>query len=573
MNDQPRFDESRSAAIRSMLVSTVADAPRRDHKRHLRIAVISVIAALAAGIGSAGVAVALTGTDLFGAPAPAPAVTETVTAAPPPVQTPKPTAPAPTATPHPLVVTGDPITPHDVLTQPSTTPKWSLTLPGVGDMCEYPSVVDVSDGYALVQTGPTRPPEDSAYDCNLDESRYSLTLIDTSTGTAIWSRDWTWAFDYNAQTTATLLGTSGRVMVRDLYTSSDPAAGPSEVLDVATGATLGDISTPAGLEIDRLDPVPGVSGDVSFVARQLDPAGQPTTNWVVMRSDPRDLGSPLWSVPLQGERVTAAAIENDSSILQVTRTVDSRRSALDVFDVDTGAVMVADTTDRRYFYYDGFTVRGSDMLDGDIFRSVAGIDEAGNEIWNRTLDSGYRIAPVNRIGADPNSSFPLVSDVLLVGPGTQLELIDGRTGATRWKADGSACATTSTTSGTFVSTSSFFATSDGLVVSYDDDTGRCGFDQATGSSVDVSQRVSPWKGARGLQISYQLTGGMGTGGLWSFKGQKPVPVGSAPKGAGTAVDAATGAPLWSIPIAYDEHWDFAGGYLVGFSNGTVFGIG
>ena len=82
MNDQPRFDESRSAAIRSMLVSTVADAPRRDHKRHLRIAVISVIAALAAGIGSAGVAVALTGTDLFGAPAPAPAVTETETAAP-----------------------------------------------------------------------------------------------------------------------------------------------------------------------------------------------------------------------------------------------------------------------------------------------------------------------------------------------------------------------------------------------------------------------------------------------------------------------------------------------------------
>ncbi len=44
-------------------------------------------------------------------------------------------------------------------------------------------------------------------------------------------------------------------------------------------------------------------------------------------------------------------------------------------------------------------------------------------------------------------------------------------------------------------------------------------------------------------------------------------------GTATALDAVTGASLWTIPIYDDERWTFAGGYLVGFSQGKVFGIG
>jgi len=574
-SEMPRFDEARSAAIRSALIEHVEQSPRHDRRRQIRVAVAAVLAALGVGLGGTAVAFALSGGLVFGDVAlPAPSTTAAV-----PVATPSPTATdaPPTPTPHPLVVTDDPIVPHDVLVAPAAAPKWSLQLPGVVDMCAYESVIDVSDGYALIQVGPNLPPEDSAYDCDLDASRLSLTLVDTSTGAPVWSRDWSWEFNYSESTTATVLGTSGRVMLWNQFSDQSPPAqrGPREVLDLATGATLSSITVPDGYSVDRLYAVPGDSGDVSFVARKLDDAGQPTTTWAAMRADPQSLDTPRWSVPVEGDQVSTAPITNSSSIMQVSHyTAGQPADLLDVYDIDSGALMVGGTTDRDYTYFDGFTLRSSGFIDYQLYRTIAGVDDAGNEIWSRTLDSGYAVASVPLISTKSTViQQPSSGLMLLIGPGTQLELIDGATGQSRWTADGSGCMNSLGVTVPAVSTFGWWLSADDVIVQYGDAGSRCGFDHATGASVDVSQRPSAWVGVQGLLAQYTLDGALGTGGLSSSKGQGLPPDPMPQSGVGTAYDAVTGAALWSIPAYYDERWAFAGGYLVGFSQGRVFGIG
>jgi hypothetical protein len=568
MNDRPRFDEQRSAAIRSVLMDVVEQSPRRDRRRQVRIAIAAVLAALGLGLGGTAVAFAVTGVSLFG--------DGDVTAAPPAPSAPATPTPTPTATdapptpaPHPLVVTGEPIAPHDILTQPATTPTWSVQLPGTGDMCDYPQAIDVSDGYALVQEGPTTPPEDSNFDCDLDSSRFSLTLVDTSSGTQVWSRDWSWEYTYGDQTAATLLGTSGRVLVWDAL----GGPGPKEVLDLATGTTLASVDVPEGLELRSLNPVPGDSGDVSFVAQKLDAQGQPTTSWAAMRANPQNLGSPLWSVPFEADQATTAAITNASSMLQVEHRMTGQNDLLDVYDVDTGTLMVGGTTDRRYTYYDGFTIRSSDVIDYLSARTIAGIDDAGNEVWSRTLDSGYAVAPIVQIASRPGAWPQLVSEVLLIGPGAQLELVDGVTGDSRWIADGTGCTEGSGLNAPAVSPFGWQLASDGVIVQYGEAGGVCGFDQASGAGVDVAQRPTTHFDQDGQLAVYRLEGAAGTGGIYSEKGQDLPPSPMPQSGTGTASDAVTGAALWTVPAYYDERWAFAGGYLVGFSQGRVFGIG
>jgi hypothetical protein len=570
MNDRPRFDEARSAAIRAVLIDTVEQSPRRDRHRQVRIAVAAVLAALGLGLGGTAVAFAVTGVSPFGdggvtVAAPPTSTGTTATPSPTPTATDAPPAPSP----HPLLVTGDPIAPHDILTQPAVSPTWSLQLPGVGDMCEYLSAIDVSDGYALIETGPTMPPEDSAYECDLDASRFSLTLVDTSSGAQIWSRDWSWPFSYTDQTAATLLGTSGRVLVWD----PQGGQGPKEVLDLATGATLSSVAAPEGFVVRDLNPVPGDSGDVSFVAQEVDAQGQPTTSWAVMRANPQDLANPLWSVPFEADQAMTPPITNTSSMLQVEHRMAGQADLLDVYDVDTGTLMVGATTDRSYSYYDGFTIRSSDAIDYQHVRTVAGVDDAGNEVWSRTLESGYDVAPVVQVARKPGKFPQFVSEVLLIGPGTQLELVDGATGESRSTVDGAGCSAAAGIGAPAVSSFGWELGIDDVIVQYGDKGGACGFDRATGAAVDVSQRPPLHSGWRGGSVDYRLEGAAGNGGLYTSKGQGLPPSPMPQSGTGTAYDALTGAALWSVPAYYDERWVFAGGYLVGFSQGRVFGIG
>lgn len=564
MNDSPRFDEARSAAIRAALIDVVEQSPRHDRRRQVRVALAAVLAAIGIGLGGTAVAFAVSGDSLFGSapetPIAAAPTSEPTTPSPSPAPTTTPNTPAP----HPLVVTDGVVTPHDVLTAPAATPLWSVPLPGVHDKCEPTQVIDVSDGYALFQTGPTTQPEDSNFDCALDASRFSLTLVDTSTGSALWNREWSWPYHYSDATSARLLGTSGKVLVWDGF----GGPGPKEVLDLATGATTATITTPTGYDLGDVYPVPGDSGDVTFVAQKLDAAGAPTPSWTVERADPQNLAEPRWSVAFDAESATTLPIRNSSSILQVARQPSGN---LDVYDVDSGALMVGDATDRGYDYYDGVTLRYTGRTDFQTVRTVSGVDDAGNEIWSRTLDSGYVVAPVQPGFRD--TGMASASELLLIGPGAQVELVDGATGESRWTADGSACHGSAATGGPAVDPYGFLLEAGDVIVQAGGDVTTCGFDHATGAIVDLSQRPVAWKGTQGALAQYTLQGGLGTGGLYTDRTETTPPTPMPQSGTGTALDQQTGAPLWTIPIYYDERWAFAGGYLVGFTQGTVFGIG
>lgn len=92
MNETPRFDSSRSDAIRAMLVETVEQNPA-VRRRQRRFAVAVVATALVGGLGAGGTALALSGVSLF--PNTPPSAPVTIT------PTPSPT-PTPTTPPNPL---------------------------------------------------------------------------------------------------------------------------------------------------------------------------------------------------------------------------------------------------------------------------------------------------------------------------------------------------------------------------------------------------------------------------------------------------------------------------------------
>ncbi|MBF4573224.1 PQQ-binding-like beta-propeller repeat protein [Herbiconiux sp. VKM Ac-1786] len=565
------FDPTRSDAIRSLLIETVEQTPRRDHRRHLRIAIIAVLAALGGGLGTAAVAVAVTGgvglpDALSGPPAAtAPAApTAPATPAPPP----PPTAPVPTA--HPLVLSDDVIVPHDVLSAPAADPLWTLALPSWRQECDYVSVLSVADGYALIQVGPTAQPEDLSFDCDLGSVRLGLSLVDTTTGVARWNREWTWQNDqqgahFGGDLQVKLLGTSGRVLVSSTYRD----VGPQEVLDLASGATLGPVhrSAAAWASMQPLQPVGGSSSDVIEVAAaELDASGQPTGPWTVQRADPLDLSAPSWTYAVAATGLTARAPGNGSFLLELGHQDATGRRSTDVLDIDSGSVMVQDSVDRSYLHGDRFSVRESDLDSDGRPHTVAGIDPAGNELWTRSSDTALGISLAGETGVRPGSPVPIASTVLLFGDDGRIEAVDGLTGETRWVADDSACLGYGGATDGLPSRE--FAVDGAGVLRQQYQSGGCAFDLATGKAVDAPE--VPRSTTDGALARYRLTGGFGTGGLWTYKWEQTDP--SVP-GSGTVYDITTGAELWSRPIAYDESWTFAGGRLVSITGTTIAGLG
>ncbi|ARJ06541.1 hypothetical protein GCM10010988_18050 [Cnuibacter physcomitrellae] len=574
----PRFDPQRSDAIRTMLIDTVEQTPARDHRRHVRIVVLAILAALGIGVGSSAVAMALGGIDLFGPPAATQAAVAPATASPTPTPTPSAT---PTPEPHPLVVTGDPIAPRDVVSAPPATPAWTIDVPGAGDICQDPQVIDVSDGYALVQSGPTQPPEDLAYDCAPTETKLWLSFVDTRDGTVVWTREWTWPFEPTTYTTANVrvLGTSGHLLVQTVLSGApqdaDPRDVPAEVLDLASGQTLGSLDYFSEHPWDSILPIADDSGDVIAVRRTpADPHGG-TGQVTVSREDPLDPSSVAWSVSVDASRVSVSTITNESSVLQISyaSTDVQPHSMMKVVDIDSGAIMVEGPQDRRYLYLDGVTIR--ETMTGSTISSIAGIDDAGNELWSRSDDGrALQVATVTSPQAVPGAGELQTSTVMVSFADGRVEMVDGLTGESRWIVDGSTC----TVNPYF---EPFQRTPDGLVVQWssgysleDATTSKgptCAFTM-DGEVVDVAGRPAPHPfldSPDGWTATYELKDAWGSGGVATYKVHSPE--GTVPTA--TVRDAVTGAVLWTRPIASDERWAFAGGYLVGLSGGTMFGIG
>jgi hypothetical protein len=428
----------------------------------------------------------------------------------------------------------------------------------------------VADGHALIQVGPTTPPEDVNFDCDLGTVRLGLSLVDTTTGVASWNREWTWQNDeqgaqFGGDLQVTLLGTSGRVLVSSTYRD----VGPQEVLDLASGAKLGPVqrSAAAWAAMQPLQPVGGSSSDViEVVANEVDASGQPTGAWTVQRSDPLDLSAPAWTYAVAGTAITARAPANGSSLLEVTHQDSTGEWSKDVLDIDSGAVMVENAVDRTYVYGDGFSLRESAHDSDGRPHAVAGIDPAGNEVWNRSSDSALEISLAGEAAVRPGSSVPVGSTVLLFGDNDRIEAVDGRTGETRWVADGSICL--GYPGAIDGHPAREFAVDGAGVLRQQYQSGGCAFDLATGNAVDAPE--VPRSTMDGALARYRLTGGFGTGGLWTYKGEHTDP--SVP-GSATVYDITTGVELWSRPIAYDERWAFAGGRLVSITGTTLTGLG
>jgi hypothetical protein len=556
--NESRFDEGRSAAIRSMLIQTVEAEPVRARRVHLRIAIAAVLAALGLTFGGTAVAVALSGGTLFTSEAPVPVATSSTPVAVPSV-TPTPT-PTPTAPAHPLAITGDRIVPHDIVSAPAASPLWSIDLPPVGNGapgCTYDTVTDVADGYAILQRR-LFANSDTPERCDPSANRLSVTLVDTAEGSIVWNRDWTWDPAQTDSTSARLLGTSGRVLIWD----ASEGVGPAEVLDLATGETIGAVTVPDGYAVRELMQTSDDSGDVIYTARQLAADGQPTTTWTVRRADPLALGDPRWTHEIVADEVLGnSPIGNSSSVLDVGYLRDGVGWAADVLDADTGAVMAGEASERSYLYFEGFTLRETGFTQYGVPSAVAGIDDAGNEVWSRASDAGISVGRVGLPGDKPASlGLNDGSEITLITEGNQMELIDGPTGEVKWTTDASACA---------INPASFDRNAPGFILQSDgvlvDPYKGCAFDHETGAPVEVGARRDTRE--LGYTVAYEFVGGWGTGGQRSEEGVIPA------SGTATAVDAITGDVLWTRPIASDERWRQAGGYVVGFSNGTMFGVG
>ncbi|WP_431247927.1 hypothetical protein [Leifsonia xyli] len=297
----PDFTPEHSAAIRQLLIDTVADEPRR--RRHLQILLTSLLSAVAVVLAGGTAALALTGVIHFGSgdtpPAPMPTPTQTVT------PTPTPT-PRPTATAAQISVQTSPIAPRDVVSLPAK-PSWGLDVPGKGDPCGQRAFIDVADGLTLVQTGPAEVGDDGT-GCDPVHQNVQLSLVDTIHGTVTWSRNWSWTKRAGAPAggtvvQTTVLGSSGTILIVDQRVTG----GPHDVLRLADGSTLGtfDATAPAdGLLAPQA--VQDGSGDILLAIS--DPSGHGS----VERVDPMDAGHPLWSTPVPAPYVSAFISPGDT---------------------------------------------------------------------------------------------------------------------------------------------------------------------------------------------------------------------------------------------------------------------
>lgn len=533
----PVFDPARSAALRDILHETVATAPTRAPRT--RFAILGGLIGAAVLLAGGTAALALTGALHFGAPAPAPVPTT-----PTPSVTPTPT-PTPTATaPRTIGVQTSPITLHDV-DEPNGSP-WTLDLPGTGRACEQRHVYDIADGLALFQFG-AHVVGDGSPDCVDEQQHISLSLVDTREGRVLWTREWSWQAPPLADVDVYVLGTSGRILVRDQVLSG----GPHEVIDLASGSTVGDFTggTPGNFFSATI--VSGPSGDIVMAE-----------DGRVVRVDPRDTGAPRWATPVDGQvrglniqtaangfvpiTYTPTAPNPDGSSYSTAR-LDLETGRLDSGWDATSIVTTASTNVLLPPY-----VAGADAI-------LTGLSSSGTPTWTAT-HPGSEVRVVDAIGSTPgrSSGSTMKTDLLAQYSTTEMSLIDAATGESRWTTDISRCAVTRAQWGSVpVQQVVLDSSADRLiiVIAGEDGTGArtCGLRASSGEPAPLPDVPASGGLMFGPSHTYALS-------PWPATGIR-------------AFDRRTGAELWQDSPEATGQWLFAGGYLVHLENDRVSGIG
>lgn len=545
MTETPKFDPQRSAAIRHLLIENVEAEPKR-RTRHLRALLAGLI--ITGVVASGSTALALNRDHLFGAPTAAPPASPTSTTG--STASPVPTTPA---TPDEIdssgpAVTGDPIAPRDVPSPPSGS-GWTLEMPHSAEPCQDRRAYTVADGLALVQVGPIRADDNPG--CLRTNDGMTLSLVDTSSGGLLWTREWKWDTEIEGQGSAyvdtSLLGTSGRVLVD----SQMDRSGPSEVLDLATGQTVAPFTPSSGNEhVYEVSPVPGDSGDVIATFRELDDDANQAPFGMVKRLDPRDAQNPIWSTRVEGTDVSAREVTNQMTFTSLTYApISQTRYASAVLDLTSGSVSLRDER-TDYEFFTGYTIRPSDYDETEAPRTLNGFDDNGDELWTRAVGPESSVSEVLTSSVrpgDPVDVGPRVGNgQFVIGSPTSISLVDGLTGETVWETDATDCGTLPGAYGQFAVRLS----PDGSAVTIGNDVDRpCRFDSATGARLADSAVPRHFSSAYGTALNYDIVDGVGT-----------------------ATDAQTGAVVWSTPT--DAFWWFyAGGYLVYFDGFTLRSVG
>ena len=530
------FTPERSAAIRQLLIDTVADEPRR--RKRLQILLTSVLSGVALVLAGGTAALALSGVIHLGGgetpPAPVPSPTQTVT--PTPTPTPTPTA---TPTERPLVQTA-PVLPHDV-DQLRATQRWSLDLPGDPE-CTGTITYTLSDARAVYVSG-LRPKEYEGSDCiNQVGEDMGVTLVDTSNGQILWQREWTFTPKSMAFGTGfAVLGTSGRAV----FASPEAGTGPHDVLDLATGRTVGTFEPGwEGFRPNRdMEAVPGDSGDVVVVQHFWDADGRAVSDDVVTRADPSDFGHPRWSVPvgLRGVDLGAVAPGGTAMELQgyVAASSANQTVLLDLQTASTSSV-------------DGFSVQPmSQILYARSSSQLSAYSPAGQLLWSRPLAEGSSVSPAYSPGTTPGLvngyRMPDTGELFILDP-SSLTLIDQTTGEVRWTIPTPACmrGDYDTKVGVLdVRRDAFLLPSS---------EPECAVSHSTGQSVEAPSLPNDrFSGPIGLTHRY----------TYAFGADDP----------GSAYDLQTGDRLWTRERHDYDSWSFDGGYLVSHHRNHIESIG
>lgn len=527
MTVQPAFDPSRSAQIRDLLIETVDAGASRPSRR--TVGMVAALTGLAIVLAGGTAALALTGVIRFGTDSPPPVP------APPTSVVPTPSAPpTPTTAARPIAVQTSPIHRHDTDTHPAS-PSWGVNLPGSDDLCAQHHVYDVADGLALFQVG-AKAVGDNGEGCDASTQEVGLSLVDTAHGKVIWSRDWTWSAPPVADVDVELLGDSGHVAVVDQVLSG----GPHEVIDLRTGATLGDFGIGLNDAMVNFTAVPDGSGDVIMA-----------TNTSVVRVDPLDVAHPRWTVPFQSENFSVIPLRSDPSFVTVSYTTGDpaepyRTGAI---DMATGG-FTADAPSTTFLLAQAVTVALTDYRGFDQPGTLTGLDDSGTPAWTVTTPEGAGTDEVLSVsGSAPGKEVTYAGTGLIaLVSRDSVTLVDGATGSQRWQASAAHCGFTVTPPATVSTTWAYLdEAADRLIVESLD--GTCSFSASTGAPDPIPDISAQNQLAYGPHNTYVF------------------PFGDASEA--TAYDRASGRQLWKASGAPGDRWMFAGGYLVRFAGTHV----
>jgi hypothetical protein len=532
------FTSQRSAAIRQLLLDTVANEPRR--RRRLQILLTSILASVAIVLAGGTAALALTGVIHFDVPSPAPAATTTPSTTPHPTQT---STPTPSATARAVHIQSTPIPPKDVNSLP-THPAWSLDLPGGTSTCQQRYTYNIADGLALFAVGSNMGNE-STDGCPIGHGNASLTMVDTENGTVIWSREWNWEGDKGMGTFLSILGTSDRA----LFFDESGGNGPRDLINLSTGATVATLPDDLGSYPNwQMTPVWDSSGDIIYTKPVVNDSAQ-TVSFEVERVDPLDLSKPKWAITLQATKASVSFPNfAGSGLVPIEYLIQDPsngwRSGL--LDLKTGALGNQAPSGSRTAM-GTVIVEYRDFVSG-IPRTVAGIDRTtGNMVWSMPFAEGASISDVSTVNGRPGwlaGDYPGApsGDLVIFSP-TTLTLLDGATGAVKMTADVTHCGIAPWFWGNGGREVVLDEARNSLIIIMGTET-TCSIDRETGAPTPITDHDSGQGPLFGPKVSYFNGSTINDG------------------GEGQAYDRQSGRELWSMPVAKDEQWFFAGGILV-----------